>query len=64
VSTRSFWWLYPAGKAKTLGQAVDDEDVIFINILDVVGGGDDGAVAIAGIIVPAVKLVHNECRAV
>ncbi len=64
LSTGSLWWLHPARKAKSLGQSIDDENVVLIHVLDVVGGRHDGAVAIASIIVAAVKLVHNECRAV
>jgi hypothetical protein len=53
------FFIYPAWKAKTLGQAVDDEDVVLIDVFDVVGGRDDGAVTVAGVVVAAVEFVHD-----
>jgi len=41
----------PAGKAEPLGETVNDEDVIFVYVFDVVGRGDDGAIAIGGVVV-------------
>lgn len=57
-------FIYPTWKAETLSQAVDNEDVVLIDVFDVVGGGDDGAVTVAGVVVAAVEFVHDECRAV
>lgn len=50
----------PARKAKTLRKAVDDEDVIFVHVNDVVSSGDAGAVAVAGIIVAGVEFIHDQ----
>ena len=50
----------PTGKAETLGKAVNDEDVVLVNILDVLGGGDGGAVTAARVVVTRVKLVADE----
>lgn len=41
----------PAGKAEPLGETVNDEDVIFVYVFDVVSRGDDGAIAIGGVVV-------------
>ncbi len=61
VSMVVYWgfFTYPAWKAKTLGQAVDDEDVVLIDVFDVVGSGDNGAVTVAGVVVAAVEFVHD-----
>ena len=54
----------PAGEAETLGEAINEENVVFVNVDDVVGGGNAGAVAIASIIVARVEFVHNQCSTV
>ena len=41
----------PAGKAEPLGETVNDEDIIFVYVFDIVGRGDDGAIAISGVVV-------------
>ena len=41
----------PAGKAEPLGKTVNNEDVIFIYVFNVVGRRDDGAIAIGGVVV-------------
>jgi len=51
---------YPAGETESLGQSVYEEDVVFIDVDNVFGGRDGGAVTIAGVIVAAVEFVHDE----
>lgn len=51
---------YPAWETETLGKAVDEEDIVFVYVDDVVGGGDGGAVAVRSVVVAAVELVHDE----
>lgn len=50
----------PSGKSETLGKTVNDEDIILIDILDVLGGGDGATVAVAGVVVARVELVADE----
>ena len=54
----------PAGKAEALGQAVDDDDVVSVDVDDVGGGGDGGAVTVGAVVVPSVELVKDECCAI
>ena len=42
----------PARKSATLGQTVDDKDVIPVNILDIVRRADNTTVAIRRVVVP------------
>ena len=50
----------PAGQAEALGQAVNDEDVIYVDVLDVLGGGNGRAVAVGGVVVAGVELVADQ----
>lgn len=50
----------PAGEAEALGEAVDNEDVVFVDVDDVLRGADGGAVAVAGVVVARVELVRDE----
>jgi len=54
----------PAGEAEALGESIDDEYVVLVYVFDVVGGRDDGAVAVGGVVVSAVELVHDQGCAV
>jgi len=54
----------PSREAEALGQTVDDEDVVLVYVFDVVGGRDDGAIAIGGVVVSAVEFVHDQGCAV
>jgi hypothetical protein len=54
----------PAWKTETLSQAVDDEDVVLVYVVNVVCCGDDGAVAVGCIVITAVELVHDQRGAV
>lgn len=49
----------PSREAEPLGQSVDDEHVVLVYILDVLGGRDSGAVAVAGVVVAGVELVAD-----
>lgn len=51
----------PSRESESLGKTVDDQDVIFVDILDVLGSGNGGSVAVAGVVVARVKLVADEC---
>lgn len=51
----------PSWKPKALGQSVNKQYVVLIHVLDIVCRADGGSVAIASVIVSAVKLVHDEC---
>lgn len=50
----------PAWEAEPLGQAVDNEHVVFVDVDYVLGGGDGGSVAVGGVVVPRVELVADE----
>lgn len=54
----------PSRKTESLGETVNDEHIVLVHVLDVVGGRDDGAVAVCGVVVSAVELVHDQSRAV
>ena len=58
------WEGYPAWEAESLSQAVDEDDIVFVDIDDIVGSGDGATVAVTGVIVPAVELVHDERRSI
>ena len=50
----------PSREAEAFGQTVNQEDVVFVDVDDVVGGRDGGAVAVAGVVVAGVELVHDQ----
>lgn len=50
----------PSGKAEALGETVNDEDIILVDVLDVLGSGNGGTIAVAGVVVAGVKLVADE----
>lgn len=50
----------PSGKTESLGETVNDENIVLVDILDVLGGRDGGTIAVAGVIVAGVELVANE----
>lgn len=50
----------PARQSEALGETVDDEDVILVDVLDVLSGRDGGAIAGAGVVVTRVELVADE----
>lgn len=50
----------PSWQTESLSKAVNDENVILIDILDVVSGGDDRAVTITSIVVTRVELITDE----
>lgn len=54
----------PARETEALGEAVNDEDIVFVDVFDVVSGGDDGAVTVGGVVVTAVEFVHDQGGAV
>jgi hypothetical protein len=54
----------PTGQAETLSQAVDKDDVVGVDVDDVGGGGDGGAVAVSAVVVPGVEFVEDECCAI
>lgn len=50
----------PAGKSEALRQAVNDQHIIFIHIIDVFCGTDGSAIALAGVIVSSVEFIHDQ----
>lgn len=54
----------PAWETEALGQSIDNEHVVIVNIDDVVCRANDGAIAVRRVVVPAVELIHDESRAV
>lgn len=54
----------PAGKSEALGKTVDDQDVVFVDIFDVLSGRNGSTIAIAGVVVSTIKLIHDKCRSV
>jgi hypothetical protein len=54
----------PAGQTEALGQAIDEQDVVFVDVLNVLGGRNGRPVAVRSVVVAAVELVHYEGCAV
>ena len=54
----------PSGKAKALRQTVNEQDVVFVYIFDIICSGNGLAVAVTGIVVTTVEFVHDERRTV
>ena len=54
----------PAGKSESLGKTVDDQDIVFVDIIDVLSRGYGGPVAVAGVVVATVELIHDQCSSV
>jgi hypothetical protein len=50
----------PARQAEALGEPINDEHVILVDILHVLGGGNGSAVAVARVVVARVELVADE----
>lgn len=50
----------PAGQPEALGQTVNDQDVVLVHVVDVGGGRDGGAVAVARVVVARVELVADK----
>lgn len=50
----------PSRETEALSKPIDNEDIILIHILDVLGGGDSSSVAVAGIVVARVELIANK----
>lgn len=50
----------PSGKSEALGETVNDQDIILIDILNVLSSRDGGTVAVAGVVVARVELVADE----
>jgi hypothetical protein len=54
----------PSRKSESLCESVNDQDIVFINVVDVLRCTNCGAVAIASIVVSAIKFVHDQCSPV
>jgi hypothetical protein len=50
----------PARQAKPLGQAIDNENIVLIHILDILSRGDSSAVTVRSVVIPTVELIHNQ----
>lgn len=50
----------PSRQAEALGEPINDEDIILVDILHVLGGGNGSAVAVARVVVAGVELVADE----
>jgi hypothetical protein len=54
----------PSGKSETLGQTINDEHIVLIYILDVLGGGDSGAVTVRRVVISTIELIHDQSGSV
>lgn len=54
----------PSRKSEALSQAINDQHIILINILDVFSRGNSSAVAVTGVVVSTVELIHDQRRSV
>ena len=54
----------PSGKSEALSQAINDQHIVLINIVDVLSRGNSRAVAVTGVVVSTVELIHDQRRSV
>ena len=54
----------PAGEAEPLGQAIDEEHVVGIDVDNVGGRGDGAAVAVGFVVVAGIEFIEDERCAV
>jgi len=50
----------PSWKSEPLGETIDDQDIVLVNVVDVLRGTDRGAVAVGSIVVSTVELIHDQ----
>jgi hypothetical protein len=50
----------PSGKSEALGETIDDENIVLVDILNVLGSRDGGTITVAGVVVTRVELVADE----
>ncbi len=53
----------PAGKTEALGKPINNQDIVLVDILDILGTRNGGSVAVAGVVVARVELVADKGRA-
>lgn len=51
----------PSREAEALRQTINDQDIVLVDVLNVLGCGDRSAVTVAGVVVATVELVADEC---
>lgn len=54
----------PSRQSEPLRQTVDEEHVIFVHIVDVVGRTDGRSITLRGVVVATIEFVHDEGRSV
>lgn len=50
----------PSRQSEALGETIDNQDIVLINVLDVLGGRNGSTVAVAGIVVSGVELIADK----
>jgi len=54
----------PTWETEPLGEAIDDKNVVFVDIFDVLCRADSSPVAVAGVVVTTIELIHNKRRSI
>lgn len=50
----------PSGKSEALSETIDDENIVLVDVLNVLGSRDGGTITVAGVVVTRVELVADE----
>jgi hypothetical protein len=50
----------PSRKSEALSEAIDNQDIVLIDVLDVLGSRNGGTIAVAGIVVSGVEFVTDK----
>lgn len=50
----------PSGKSEALGETIDDENIVLVDILNVLSSRDGGTITVAGVVVTRVELVADK----
>jgi hypothetical protein len=54
----------PTGQPESLRQTIDNQNIVFIHILNVLRGTDCCPVTVARVVISTIKLVHDKGRSV
>jgi hypothetical protein len=54
----------PSWKSESLSETINDQDIVLVNVIDVLCGTDGGTIAVGGIVISTVELIHDQCGSV
>jgi hypothetical protein len=50
----------PSRKSEPLSKTIDDQDIVLVDVVNVLCGTDGGTVAVGGVVISTVELIHDE----